>query len=69
MKHFFIVTLTLLGITFYSSSQGIAGCDKEIADADLQIAAPLTETEIRTLNAEAETISGLSVEHTQTAER
>ena len=69
MKHFFIVTLTFLGITFYSSSQGIAGCDKEIADADLQIAAPLTETEIRTLIAEAETISGLSVEQTQTAAR
>ena len=69
MKHFFIVTLTFLGITVYSSSQGIAGCDKEIADADLQIAAPLTETEIRTLIAEAETISGLSVEQTQTAAR
>ena len=69
MKHFFATTLTFLAMSLRFAGQGIAGCDKEVVDANLQIAAPLTETEIRALIAEAKTISSPSVEQTQTAAR
>ena len=69
MKHFFVTTLTFLAMSLCFAGQGIAGCDKEVVDANLQIAAPLTETEIRALIAEAKTVSGLSVDNPQTAAR
>ena len=69
MKHFFTTTFTFLAMSLFSAGQGIAGCDKEVVDANLQIAAPLTETEIRALIAEAKTVSGLPVDNTQTAAR
>ena len=69
MTKFFITTLTFLSVSLGVSSQGIAGCDKEVADADLQIAAPLTETEIRALIAKAQAVGGVSVENPQTAAR
>ena len=69
MRHFFATALTFMVISLCSAGQGIAGCDKEVVDANLQIAAPLTETEIRALIAEAKTVSGLSVDNPQTAAR
>ena len=69
MKHIFTTALTFVVISLWSAGQGNAGCDKEVVDANLQIAAPLTETEIRALIAEAKTVSSLSVEQTQTAAR
>ena len=69
MKNFTIATFALVAAALLSPSLGIAGCDKEVADADLQIAAPLTETEIRTLIARAELNSDGVSEETQTAGR
>ena len=46
-----------------------AGCDKDIADRDLQIAAPLTESEIRRLIAQAERNVKVSVEQAETSGR
>ena len=69
MKNFTIATFALVAASLLSPSLGIAGCDKEVADANLQIAAPLTETEIRTLIAQAELESGEASGETQTAER
>ena len=69
MKNFTIATFALVAAALLSPSLGIAGCDKEVADADLQIAAPLTETEIRTLIAQAELESVKASGETQTAER
>ena len=69
MKNFTIATFALVAAALLSPSLGIAGCDKEVADADLQIAAPLTETEIRTLIAQAELESVEASGETQTAER
>ena len=69
MKNFTIATFALVAAALLSPSLGIAGCDKEVADADLQIAAPLTETEIRTLIAQAELESIEASGETQTAER
>ena len=69
MKNFTIATFALVAASLLSPSLGIAGCDKEVADADLQIAAPLTETEIRTLIAQDKLESGEASGDTQTAER
>ena len=69
MKNFTIATLALVAASLLSPSLGIAGCDKEIVDANLQIAAPLTETEIRTLITQAELESVEESGETQTAER
>ena len=69
MKNFTIATFALVAASLLSPSLGIAGCDKEVADANLQIAAPLTETEIRTLIAKAELESVEASGETQTAER
>ena len=69
MKNFTIATLALVAASLLPPSLGIAGCDKEVVDANLQIAAPLTETEIRTLIAQAELESGEASGDTQTAER
>ena len=69
MKNFTIATFALVAASLLSPSLGIAGCDKEVADANLQIAAPLTETEIRTLIAQAELESVEARGETQTAER
>ena len=69
MKNFTIATFALVAASLLSPSLGIAGCDKEVADANLQIAAPLTETEIRTLIAQAELESVKASGETQTAER
>ena len=69
MKNFTIATFALVAAALLSPSLGIAGCDKEVADANLQIAAPLTETEIRTLIAQAELESVEASGETQTAER
>ena len=69
MKNFTIATFALGAASLLSPSLGIAGCDKEVVDANLQIAAPLTETEIRTLIAQAELESGKASGDTQTAER
>ena len=69
MKNFTIATFALVAASLLSPSLGIAGCDKEVADANLQIAAPLTETEIRTLIAQAELESVEESGETQTAER
>ena len=69
MKNFTIATFALVAASLLSPSLGIAGCDKEVADANLQIAAPLTETEIRTLIAQAELESVEASGETQTAER
>ena len=69
MKNFTIATFALVAASLLSPSLGIAGCDKEVADANLQIAAPLTETEIRTLIAQAEVESVEASGETQTAER
>ena len=69
MKNFTIATFALVAASLLSPSLGIAGCDKEVVDANLQIAAPLTETEIRTLIAQAELESVEESGETQTAER
>ena len=69
MKNFTTATFALVAASLLSPSLGIAGCDKEVADANLQIAAPLTETEIRTLIAQAELESVEARGETQTAER
>ena len=69
MKNFTIATFALVAACLLSPSLGTAGCDKEVADANLQIAAPLTETEIRTLIAQAELESVEASGETQTAER
>ena len=69
MKNFTIATFALVAASLLSPSLGIAGCDKEVADANLQIAAPLTESEIRTLIAQAELESVEASSETQTAER
>ena len=69
MKNFTIATFALVAASLLSPSLGIAGCDKEVADANLQIAAPLTETEIRTLIAQAELESVEARGEIQTAER
>ena len=69
MKNFTLATFALAAVVLLSPTLGIAGCDKEVADADLQIAAPLTETEIRTLIAQAELESVEANGETQTAER
>ena len=69
MKHLIIITLAFAGLTVISASSSMAGCDKEIVDADLQVAAPLTETEIRVLLAEAEAGVVVPVEPPQTASR
>ena len=69
MKNFTTATFALVAASLLSPSLGIAGCDKEVADANLQIAAPLTETEIRTLIAQAELESVEASGETQTAER
>ena len=67
MKNLVIAAFALIWASLLSPSFGIAGCDKEVADADLQIAAPLTETEIRTLIAQAEFESIGASSETQTA--
>ena len=36
MKHFFATTLTFLAMSLCFAGQGIAGCDKEVVDANLQ---------------------------------
>ena len=69
MKNLITAIFALIAASLLSPSSGIAGCDKEVADADLQIAAPLTETEIRTLIAQAELESVGATGETQTAER
>jgi len=69
MKNFTIATFALVAASLLSPSLGIAGCDKEVADANLQIAAPLTETEILTLIAHAQLESAEGSGETQTAER
>ena len=69
MKNLIIATFTLIAAASLSPGFSIAGCDKQVADADLQIAAPLTETEIRTLIAQAELEIVGATGETQTAGR
>ena len=69
MKNLIIATIATVSASLLSPSLGIAGCDKEVADADLQIAAPMTETEILALIAQAELESSEPRGGTQTAER
>ena len=69
MKNLIIATFTFTAVSLLSPNVGIAGCDKEIADNDLQVAAPLTEQDVRALIAQAERDSDEASSETQTAGR
>ena len=69
MRKATLIIASVVAATIASSNDTRAGCDRQVADADLQIAAPLTEKKIRALIAQAKSDSRTAGGPVETANR